>query len=421
MGFEILVVAVVAMVTGLGSGAALLFWWSKQQRYQQEVLRGEFHQIADQVARSNSEQFLNLAQATFGGMQATGKADIDQKQQAIDSLLEKRQLEMAGLVNPLQTALSKVEERILDLERARVGAYEGIREQIIQLNKTQEQLRTETVHLSRALRNPSSRGRWGEMQLRRVVEMAGMIAHCDFVEQGTVTTDKGTIRPDMVVKLPGGRTIVVDAKVPLTSYLEAMDTPDEHQRLLKLRDHADQLRRHVRSLSEKSYWDQFEGSADFVVLFVPGETIFGAAMEQDPTLIELGVHQKVIMATPTTLIALLRAVAFGWRQESLAANAREISALGQELHKRLSGYVGHFSDVGRGLTGAIAAYNRAVGTFENRVLVTARKFRELEGVAVSGDDEPKGLSPVELLPREVLAEVLLDTNLGEQIEPSPSI
>ena len=418
MGFEVLVVAVVAMVTGLGSGAALLFWWSKQQRYQQEVLRGEFHQIADQVARSNSEQFLNLAQATFGGMQATGKADIDKKQLAIDTLLEKRQLEMAGLVNPLQTALSKVEERILDLERARIGAYEGIKEQITQLTKTQEQLRTETVHLSRALRNPSSRGRWGEMQLRRVVEMAGMISHCDFVEQGGFVTEKGSIRPDMVVKLPGGRTIVVDAKVPLTSYLEAMDTPDEHQRLLKLRDHADQLRRHVRTLSEKSYWDQFEGSADFVVLFVPGETIFGAAMEQDPTLIELGVHQKVIMATPTTLIALLRAVAFGWRQEFLAANAREISALGQELHKRLSSYVGHFSDVGKGLTGAIAAYNRAVGTFENRVLVTARKFRELEGVATSGDDEAKGLSPVELLPREVLAEIAVDASLGGHLEPS---
>jgi len=349
-----------------------------------------FRTLSTDALQRNNQAFLELARSTLEKYQEGAKGELEKRQQAIGEL-----------VAPVKTTLEKFEQQIQQVEKSRIDAYATLTEQVKTLAESQGQLKQETANLVKALRAPQTRGRWGEMQLKRVVEMAGMLDHCDFFEQESTDTEDGRLRPDMIIKLPGGKNIVVDAKAPLAAYLEALEAEDDTKRRHKLQDHARQVKDHLVKLGRKSYQDQFQPSPDFVVLFLPGETFYSAALEADPSLIEYGVEQKVILATPTTLIALLRAVAFGWKQEALADNAREISALGKDLYERLAVLADHWGDVGKHLGNAVGAYNKSVASFETRVLVSARKFRDLK--AAPENKEIPDLTPVEATPRSVQA------------------
>ena len=368
-------------------------------------LSDTFKALSADALRSSSEQFLHLAKSSLATQTEEAKGEI-----------EKRKIAIETLVKPVAESLGKFELRIGEIEKAREGAYSELKEQVRALGEGQLGLQRETASLVKALRQPTGRGQWGEMQLRRVVELAGMQEHCDFEVQHNSTTDEGKkLRPDLIVKLPGGKTIVVDSKTPMDGYLDALEATEDTIRDEALHRHARQVRTHIQQLSSKNYSAQFAQAPEFVVLFLPSESFFSAALQSDPGLIERGVDQGVILATPTTLIALLRAVAFGWRQESIAENAREISQLGRTLHERLGKLAEHFSKLGRSLGSAVESYNNAIGSFETRVLTTARKFEELKAAPEAATITH--LAPIDSNPRSLQksAPLTLDPEAADKL------
>lgn len=348
-------------------------------------LREAFSALSSEALSRNNLSFLDLARTQLSEFQQTARQDLDGRHKAIEDL-----------VQPLKASLTQVDTKLQQVEQNRVGSHSALSEQLRSLSVAQQTLQTETGRLVQALRSPNVRGQWGELQLRRVVEAAGMLEYCDFDLKESATTDGNRLTPDMIVRLPGGKNVIVDAKVPSSAYLDAMEAEGDAARDAKLRDHARQVRDHVIRLGNKAYWSHFQPAPDLVIMFVPGETLLGAALQSDPSLLEFSLGRSVMLASPLTLIALLRAVAYGWQQENVAKNAQEISDLGRQLYDRIRIMAEHFEDVARGLTRSVEAYNKAVGSLESRVLVTARRLKDK---GVTAPDELPDLESIDHTPR----------------------
>ena len=347
-----------------------------------------FADISNRSLRANSDTFLQLARQNLETHQEKARSELSEREKAVEAL-----------VKPIRDALEASNKQITELEKARSEAYGSIRNHLEAMQLSQQSLTQETQNLVKALRRPEVRGQWGEITLRRLVELAGMVEHCDFVEQVHVVGDDKIIRPDMIVNMPDQRQLVVDVKTPLDAYLAAAEAPDDAQRKLALERHAKNVRQHIRLLASKSYWTQFDESPEFVILFIPGDQFLSAALGEEPDLIEYALSQQIILATPTSLVALLKAVAYGWRQLALADNAKEIRVLAEDLYGRLGTFVTHMNKVGRQLASSVENYNRAVGSLERSVLPGARKFTEL-GVHAKKDIEK--LESLEPVPRTMI-------------------
>ncbi len=350
-----------------------------------DQLENTFKSLASDVLKSNSSEFLKLAETNFKTLHTKASGDLEQREKAVESM-----------VKPIREALEKTDQQIRKMEKERQSAFGSLTQHLQFMAQAQEQLQGETRNLVKALRRPEVRGQWGEMTLKRLAELAGMVEHCDFDQQQSVDTDQGKQRPDMIVRMPGSREIIVDAKAPMDGYLAAVEAQDDTNRVVELQRHARNVRDRVRELSSKGYWQQFPQSPDFVVLFIPGDQFLSSALEVDTKLLEDAMTDKVVLATPSSLVALLRAVAYGWRQEALAENAEHIRTVGQDLYERLSTFSEHLEKVGGHLSRSVDSYNKAVGSFDSRVLPGARKFTDM---GIQGKKDLPEPEPVERLPR----------------------
>jgi DNA recombination protein RmuC len=375
----------------------------EQERASETRLSNAFKALSADALKSSNESFLELAKATLEKYQAGAKNDLEQRTKSVEEF-----------VKPLKESLAKVNAQIETIEKTRREDYGSLSQHLMGLRTETSSLGSETKNLTNALRTPVVRGRWGEIQLRKVVELAGMLEYCDFKEQPSVEGEEGRLRPDLEVLLPGGKSVVVDSKVPLEAFLRAQEASDIETARAHMKDHARQIRVHIGKLRAKSYWDQFESTPEFVVMFLPGENFFSAALEHEPGLIEEGVSQNVIIATPTTLIALLRSVAYGWKQEKIAESAQEIKDLGTELYNRMRVLAEHIGNVGKGLNKAVGAYNDTVASLEERVLPAARRFPEL---GVTGRQEVPHLAPIERTTRAVQSPELTLFSVPDKRKP----
>ncbi len=398
----LLLVLAVAVGAVIGTVIALTIARATARRDREEAqmqVRETVKAAAADALHDNRSAFFDLARTSFEGLQQDARAQLQARQTAIDTL-----------VRPMADTLKKVETKLNDVERDRVAAFARLDAQVTSLGSAAQSL-------SKALRTPSARGRWGEMQLRRVIELSGMLERCDFDEQRTLTGDLGRVRPDVVVHLPGHKQLVVDAKAPLDAFLDAQEAPDDQVRHARLQAHARQVRDHMDKLAAKSYWEALGNSPEMVVMFLPGETLFSSALQHDLSLIEYGLERRVLLASPITLIALLTTVAHSWRQDALTENYREVARLGKELHERLATFASHFDDVRRRLDGAVQAYNSAAGSLEARVMVSARRLKELN---ITTADELPVLEPVDTVPRVLKQAGLMglpDDAIAEESEP----
>lgn len=331
-----------------------------------EQLTHTFNSLSIQALKTNSEEFLKLAEQNLKRHQSSAEDKLSEREKAIEHLIK-----------PIKEALDKTEKQITDIEKDRKEAYGSLREHLQSMSLAQQDLHDQTRQLVTALRRPEVRGQWGELTLKRLAELAGMVEHCDFIEQETVITEDGMQRPDMIIRMPNRRDIIVDVKTPLDAYLSAIEASDEDEQKIHLQRHAKNVKNRIQELSSKSYWSQFKDSPDFVVLFIPGDQFLSAALDQNHSLLEEALRQNVILATPTSFVALLRAIAFGWRQEQLAENAEKVRIAGETLYQRLNTFSTHLQKVGRSLESSLKSYNSAVGSFDSRVLPGARKFTEL--------------------------------------------